>query len=231
MERERPGHLVSLYDHCIVEETTSMLRHDLGNKIGAVRNAAFYIQKKVKTESEPGSATDSRITRMLDIIGSELAATDALVSSRWPRRGEHTEAADCDAAIRELLTHLSPLAASRIDVITNSDGAVPLSTLELQLAMYCLIENAVDACSDGRIRLAIRAHQDGRLAIDVIDDGPGFVGEAATRHLEPFFTTRPGRVGLGLNIARRIAYRGDGSLTIEARSRSGVIATLLLPRG
>jgi C4-dicarboxylate-specific signal transduction histidine kinase len=103
--------------------------------------------------------------------------------------------------------------------------------LELELALSCLIENALDAGSKS-ISLQCGVHADGRAAIAIVDDGSGFVGGSNKRALDPFFTTKPGRLGLGLNIAKRIAFRAKGEFELAARTDAerGVRATLLIPR-
>ena len=46
---------------------------------------------------------------------------------------------------------------------------------------------------------------------------------------EPFFSTKPGRLGLGLNIARRIAGRWGGTVDLLPGQSRGVVSTLSLP--
>ncbi|MEO8905037.1 MAG: ATP-binding protein [Polyangiaceae bacterium] len=62
--------------------------------------------------------------------------------------------------------------------------------------------------------------------ITVSDDGPGILD--AARCLERFATTKPGHLGLGLCIARRIASRLGGDLLIE-KPASGAEVSLWFP--
>jgi C4-dicarboxylate-specific signal transduction histidine kinase len=45
---------------------------------------------------------------------------------------------------------------------------------------------------------------------------------------EPMFTTKSGRLGLGLNVVRRIALRAQGTVELERRPEGGVVAALTL---
>ena len=72
--------------------------------------------------------------------------------------------------------------------------------------------------------------RDDRTVIEVVDDGPGLSGEAAQHALDAFFTTRPGRLGLGLNIAKRTAARSRGTLELGAAEGRGTRAAIVLPR-
>jgi C4-dicarboxylate-specific signal transduction histidine kinase len=103
---------------------------------------------------------------------------------------------------------------------------------ELGVAIYCLIENALDAVADiGGGRVTVSCHdREERTVIEVIDDGPGMSREAAERGLEPFFTTKPGRLGLGLNIAKRTAARSRGTLELGTTQASGTRTAIVLPR-
>jgi signal transduction histidine kinase len=65
----------------------------------------------------------------------------------------------------------------------------------------------------------------------VADDGSAPSDLELERLLEPFFTTRPGRSGLGLKIARRLLERWDGRLGLEKRTDAGgLVARVSLPR-
>jgi signal transduction histidine kinase len=66
------------------------------------------------------------------------------------------------------------------------------------------------------------------VAVEIADDGPGLDEGGRRRALEPFFTTKAGRLGIGLNVAARIAQRWRGTVQLEAAPR-GLVARLTLP--
>jgi signal transduction histidine kinase len=93
---------------------------------------------------------------------------------------------------------------------------------ELNQVWTNLIDNAIDAMQ-GEGELVLRTHtEDGRVVVELIDDGPGIPPEAQPRIFEPFFTTKPlgAGTGLGLHIAYTIIvekHRGQ----IQAISQPG----------
>jgi signal transduction histidine kinase len=90
---------------------------------------------------------------------------------------------------------------------------------ELNQVWANLVDNAVDAVSDGG-RVTVTARVEGKnVVVRVTDDGPGIPAEVKSRIFDPFFTTKPvGKgTGLGLDIVRRLVDRNEGSIEVESR--------------
>jgi len=85
---------------------------------------------------------------------------------------------------------------------------------ELNQVWTNLLDNAIDAV-DGHGRITIRtASENGRVLVEVCDDGPGIPDDARERIFEPFYTTKDvgEGTGLGLDIAHRVVvedHKGD----------------------
>jgi signal transduction histidine kinase len=91
---------------------------------------------------------------------------------------------------------------------------------ELNQVWTNIIDNAIDAVQ-GQGELLLRTYtEDGHVAIEIIDNGPGISPEIQTRVFEPFFTTKaPGvGTGLGLHIAYNIiVHKHHGQIQIASR--------------
>ncbi len=101
---------------------------------------------------------------------------------------------------------------------------------DLQDVVRNLLVNALEAMpTGGHLRLAVGV-VDGRIRVEVEDDGPGMNQDVCARVFEPFFTTKeiPGS-GLGLSIAYRIVEDHGGELAVRSQSGSGSCFTVLLP--
>jgi signal transduction histidine kinase len=119
----------------------------------------------------------------------------------------------------ELAHHLSPVAGDRV---------------QIQQVILNLLRNALDAMSgvDDRPRtLLIRTGEDeddcARLSVQ--DAGVGFEPQAASRLFEPFYTTKPGGMGIGLSVSRSIIESHHGNLWAAPNDGPGATFSFSIP--
>jgi two-component system sensor histidine kinase AtoS len=102
----------------------------------------------------------------------------------------------------------------------------------LERAVRNLVANAVEAvraAGGGEpVELSVRPAA-ATWEIAVADRGQGVPAELAERLFQPFVSGRPGGVGLGLALARRIAVLHGGGLRLESRPGGGSRFVLTLP--
>lgn len=85
----------------------------------------------------------------------------------------------------------------------------------LERLLVNLVLNAVQAApAGGRVGLS-GAMREGRVCLEVTDNGPGIPAQAMERLFQPFFTTRENGTGLGLANVRRIAAGHGGEAAAE----------------
>jgi signal transduction histidine kinase len=209
MSSARPD-LPTLHRRFVVWEATAILRHDLRNKLASVRNASFYLRRRVEREAAELIQKDPRVATFFDLSSKELDAAEAILGERLPKLPELAIAdVEVDRAIADALDHCAPVTSTASGLVAHADRA------ELAVAVLCLVENAVEA---GARAIEVTAASVGdTVVIAVRDDGPGLDDETARRAPEPFFTTRPGHLGLGLPIVKRIASRAGGELRYDGR--------------
>ena len=107
------------------------------------------------------------------------------------------------------------------------------SRIQLQEVIINLVRNAIEAMAAVEIdnrSLKVRTKPDGAKALimEVEDTGPGIEAERLGRIFEPFVTTKPQGIGLGLAICRRIAELHGGQLTASSDGKSGTLFHLVL---
>jgi signal transduction histidine kinase/HD-like signal output (HDOD) protein len=102
---------------------------------------------------------------------------------------------------------------------------------QIARAVRELVRNAFEA--DAAVRVEVRVQidaLDGRLKIQVTDDGPGLSEHALAHAFDPFFSDKPAgrQPGLGLALAQRFVEAHDGRLTLENGPAGGAVATIWL---
>ena len=194
-----------------------------------------------------------------NILATARLVTDGLTASAAPevRRVAPRLIDAIDRAIA-LCTHTldfsregaPPLAPSRFQVAAlvdevgtslglSNEGPVIESTIPAELTaeadrdqLYRVLANlARNAVEAGAHTLRFTAmRENGVIAIEVGDDGPGLPPKARENLFRPFFgSARPGGSGLGLAIARELMRAHGGELALIASTGSGTLFRLTLP--
>lgn len=112
---------------------------------------------------------------------------------------------------------------------------LPWDGTSIERVVERLLVNADDAVGGrqdpgaGRVVVATRRATEFRVAVSVLDDGPGIPAEDPGLIFEPFYTTKPDGMGLGLAVARRVVEDLGGTLVAQNRCDSGARFTVILP--
>lgn len=216
-----PVQLVALAD-----EMTSLLRHELRNKFASVRSAGFYVRRRLR--STEAWQADPRLEELSGIIQEEMRVANELLDQRpslqhlFAPAPSRVDASEC-VRLAVSCTRMSSECAVAVQVDSQT-GYVTADPNELALAVRCLVENAVEAMGgSGAVR--VRAMPlDSRYVIEVEDAGVGIRELQRAAVLEPFYTTKPGHAGLGLNVARRLVERHGGSLIFREMPTGTAVA-------
>ena len=133
--------------------------------------------------------------------------------------------------------HLLEPEFRRRQVLTQveSDGApqVMADPVAVEQIVHNLLMNALHALEQvpvdaRRIRLWLGVEQ-GQGVLRVTDSGPGIAADVLPRLFQPFFSTRPGGMGLGLSLCETLATGMGGALTAASAESRGAVFTLRLP--
>jgi two-component system OmpR family sensor kinase len=144
------------------------------------------------------------------------------------------EPVDLERMLTELGDELGDLAGDRL-VVAVAPGAETVQTdaVKLRQIVVNLVENATKYAPAGRIKvLAWPVTATGRVAVTVIDHGPGIPPDQRERVFERFVqldqssTRTHGGTGLGLYLCRRLAQLVDMSLTLTETPGGGCTFTL-----
>ncbi|MGE5236569.1 MAG: ATP-binding protein [Acidobacteriota bacterium] len=122
-------------------------------------------------------------------------------------------------------------AGVRLEISVEGNTTVSGNRVQLELVTHNLVRNAVQATPPGGCVTVRVVGEEGGLALEIADTGPGISQELGDKIFEPFVTTRQGRggTGLGLAISRDIVHAHGGSIRVAANRPTGTILRIELP--
>lgn len=164
----------------------------------------------------PLTATATEVNRAADVVrrlreyfrtgASRLETIDPYVViagaiKQWSERARH-EGVKIDLGMRE---DLPPLLGDRV---------------QIEIVMHNLLGNAFDAVlsvADGRRQIEVAARREGKaqIRVTVTDSGPGLAPDRLPSLFQPFATSKPGGMGLGLSISRSMVENHGGRIWAE----------------
>jgi two-component system, NtrC family, sensor histidine kinase HydH len=212
-------------------QLTAGLAHELRNPLGTIK-ASAELMTKAGTQNNPAVMAE-----MAGYISSEVDRTSNLISRflNFARPLEvHPEPADVVAIVDEAIQNNLEQAEARG---VHLKREAPVSELPfvgdphlLLLALQNLIQNAVQASNAGQTVRVSAASSDSQVVLRIQDEGAGIAPEQMENIFNPFFTTKPGGVGLGLALVSKIVDEHGGRIVVQSEPGKGAAFELLLPR-
>ncbi len=210
-------------------ELSAALAHELNQPLAAILSNAQAAQRFLAQEkSDPAEIRDI----LQDIVADDERASAVISRLRTLlKKGEfQPEPVDVNEVLRESLRLMhGDLTARAIAVSTDfADGLPPAhgDRVQLQQVLINLMLNAGDAmaqtAADVRT-LALRSSRadDGGIQVSLSDRGSGIPPGMEEKIFEPYHTTKPDGLGLGLSLSRSILLAHGGRLWAENRPGGG----------
>jgi PAS domain S-box-containing protein len=158
----------------------------------------------------------------------------SLVKNAPPRH----DALDINEAILEVIeVTRSELLRDAVSLRTElAKGLPPIQgdRIQLQQIVLNLIMNAVEAMGDASkesrdLLISTAEDRSNGVLVAVRDSGPGLNPECLERLFDPFYTTKPGGMGMGLSICRSIIEAHSGRIWATANVPQGATFQFSLP--
>ena len=206
-----------------VGELTASLAHELNQPLAAIVTNAQAVKRMLRSSSpEAGEVEEA----LIDITQDGKRASQVIARLRALLKKEAPEHAslDLNAAIREIADFLkrdSVLRNLKIEQeLTSQLPSVQGDRIQLQQVILNLVLNASEAmgqASGVSDPLLIRTLLDsqGNVLVTVRDHGSELGSEELERVFDPFYTTKPAGMGMGLSINRTILEAHGGRIWAE----------------
>lgn len=206
------------------------LAHELRNPLSTIRTSAEMLTKRL-------DGSNAVAQELAGYIASEVDRTNLLVTRflEFARPLQlRLSSLDLHTILDEAILNFQKQDPTRRLTIHRAyDPSLPAirgDATMLERVFFNLIQNAADAsASDGVVTVKTRALQSG-LEVAVIDRGSGIRPEHREQIFNPFFTTKPSGVGLGLPIAAKIVDEHGGRLEVQSEPDQGSAFVVQLPR-
>lgn len=220
------------------------MAHEIRNPLAVIKGSAEMLQKSLgggpsaspEVAAELAGYISSEVNRATLLVGRFLDFARPQPLERQPE----ALAPVLDRALAEArrLWPDSPAAIERDYVGANAWPPLAMDATLLERAFVNLAANALEAMASaaGAAPPRLRVHAAAALAggqrgvlVTFADTGPGIPADLREQVFNPFFTTKPHGVGLGLAIVAKIVDQHDGQLRLEAAPGGGAQFEIFLP--
>jgi signal transduction histidine kinase len=217
-------------------QLTASIVHEVKQPITAAVTYALAARRWLSAEPPNFREVDDALSLIVkegDRAGEVIGRIRDLIKKAPPRK----DRVEINGAIREVieLTY-SEAVKNGVSVQTQFAESLPLiqgDRVQLQQVMLNLIVNAIQSMSgveDGNreLHISTRNEPDG-VSVGVRDTGPGLSPESLSRLFEPFYTTKPEGMGMGLSICRSIVEAHGGRLWAIPCEPRGALFQFTIP--
>jgi len=215
-------------------ELSGAMAHELNQPLTAILANAQAAQMMLARETPD---VDEVLLALEEIVEDDNRAAQVIQRLRGLLRKDQgrVELVDLNETARAAFNIVrGELVTRRIEVdLRLAAGAVaargdPVQLLQVVLNLLVNAMDAIDGGGRGRIAIETQSAQ-GAARLVITDNGPGIGATGAGDLVQPFVTTKPNGLGLGLSICTSILSSHGGTLDLATGTDRGAVATVSLP--
>jgi signal transduction histidine kinase len=206
---------------------SSRLAGEMRQSLSVMRAAVYFLNSHFGTE------LDDKARRHLSFLLQEVEEMGGIASNLGSLVGNEIsdrQVVHVDVLVSAALDRVQSRPGVTIETALDPDAVLFGDPTQIQLALTNIVNNSLQAVhGEGRIRIVCQnVVRETRVVIS--DNGVGMPEGVRGRVFEPFFTTSPHRVGIGLTVAQRMVGACGGTIAIESTPGVGTTVTLSFPR-
>ncbi|BBO87573.1 sensor histidine kinase [Desulfosarcina ovata] len=207
---------------------TAAMAHEIKNPLSSIKMLSQLLRDRLQDVPENQAMIRSileEITRLERIVGD--------LANRMKPTALALVSTQINPLVDQLLPLIQPkLAHRKIQLQKDCQPGLPRVTLDpdkVKQVLWNLLLNAMDSMPAGGVATLRTRLAGDSICICVDDQGEGIAEDQRDRLFDPFVTTKPEGLGLGLSTSREIAAAHGGTLTLENLATGVTRATLRLP--
>ncbi|UFJ42485.1 transporter substrate-binding domain-containing protein [Brevibacillus humidisoli] len=204
------------------------IAHEIRNPLMSILTYTQLLPKKfdnAKFREFFGQQVPKEIQRLNALVGD-------LLEYAQPKHSQPTRFS-VERLVESVLVLLKPRIKEKQLVVETelSEGVFALADPhQIKQVMINLVINAIDAMESGGV-LRVRAYYEEQITVvEVEDNGYGIPDEELDRIFEPFHTSKPHGVGLGLSISYQLIKKNNGVIDVKSQRNQGTTMIIQLPR-
>jgi C4-dicarboxylate-specific signal transduction histidine kinase len=216
---------------------SSAIAHEINQPLAAILSNA---QAAIRYLNHENPDLDEIREALLDISRDDKRTAEVIDRLRKMVKKEESvfESFDLTAVIEAAVNIISRENAFRsVTLQKDLQTGIPElqgDPIQIQQVVINLLINAMDAMTDQpadarRVFLSTRSDQDRGVIVTVIDSGPGLTTDQIETAFDPFYTTKPKGMGLGLSVSRTIIEIHGGHIRVENCPDGGAMFTFWIP--
>lgn len=212
---------------------STAIAHELNQPLMAIGN---IVQTSSALIKEGNEEVLEPVARALDDAGREALRAGAIVKRMrtFMSRGELERTVEDPEVLTQDAWALAAGNAKLREVtcslkVSEDVADILVDRVQIQQVLLNLVNNAIEAIGrSGKIRINVYP-VGGMMRFKVSDTGPGVPPERVSKLFEPFSTTKPSGMGMGLTICRTIVEAHGGELWYEQGPAGGATFAFTLP--
>jgi len=235
---QRATELARMNRFATAGELSASIAHEIRQPLAAIAISGSaglnWLKNKVPDLDEVRAALQT-------VVNESHRADDVIKGIRAMFRNESTTRTEVH--LNELVRQVIALTARSINsnsivlqmnLADDPPPVVMADPVQLQQVVLNLVMNAIEAMNSSDhwariLRIETAIDPTGTVVLSVGDSGPGFDAKVAENLFNPFVTTKPKGMGMGLSICKSIIEKHDGELTAISASPRGAILRIALP--
>lgn len=206
------------------------IAHEIRNPLTNVAMAVEQLKKATKLGDS--RAEDVDIIKR-NVERANYLITELLNCARPPKLNLQFNNANrvLKNALESAKTQIKSQKIEVVKKFTSESSTIRMDREQMERALSNLIINAIEAMPrGGKLNVTTELYEDFFVA-KIQDTGRGISEEDIIRIYDPFFSTKPGGVGLGLTLCYGIIVSHGGTIEVESKPRGGTVFTISLPVG
>lgn len=209
------------------------LAHEIRNPLSTIGLNLDLLSEEL---GECDSPRDRRILNKLTTVKRQCEQLNRILDDflQFARAGTlKLSTADLNQTVAEFIEFYAPQAAEQgIDISPHLSANLPSVLLDLNLwrqVLMNLSRNAQQAMLNGGVLELQTYERDGKVMLDIIDNGRGMTAETQARMFDAFYSTKRAGSGLGLPTVKKIVEAHGGVITCESEVGRGTRFSIALP--